>query len=135
MVEYNRVGFDTGVFARLAEGDATTADILSEITTREVPVFVSAVCVFELIKLRHRGVVDAVVGDQMVRGIPEAYTVLWIDALDLIRDAAGISHGNGLSMADALILSSYIKVGCDVVVTTDSDLKRYEGKDCTILQV
>jgi predicted nucleic acid-binding protein len=36
-----------------------------------------------------------------------------------------MAHGNGLSMADAIILTSLIHAGAEVVYTTDRDLARY----------
>ena len=40
---------------------------------------------------------------------------------------ARIAHGMGLPMADALIAASLEHIGCDRLVTADTDVEAYEG--------
>lgn len=45
---------------------------------------------------------------------------------------ARIAHGMGLPMADAWIAASLEHIGCDRLVTADTDVEAYEG-DLTVV--
>lgn len=45
---------------------------------------------------------------------------------------ARIAHGTGLPMAGALIAASLEHIGCDWLVTADTDVEAYEG-DLTVV--
>lgn len=135
MREYDRVGLDTGVFVRLLQGHAQATALVRRLTKRDTPAFVSCLSLYELAKLRHRGVIAPERADALLADIPAAYTVVWLDRAALLHRAAGLSHGNNIPMADALILASCRAVGCAAIYTTDHDLAQYEGEDLDVVMV
>lgn len=46
---------------------------------------------------------------------------------DFLDEAARLSHGNGLSMADAMVLATALRHDADRIYTSDSDLVAYDG--------
>ncbi len=133
--EYDRVGLDTGMFVRLLQGHARATTLFRHLTERETRAFVSCISLYELAKLRHRGVIAPERADALLADIPTAYTVVWLDRTPLMQRAAGLSHGNNIPMADALILASCQAAGCEAMYTTDHDLARYDGKDLDVVVV
>jgi predicted nucleic acid-binding protein len=129
----NNVGLDTGVFERILSGDERVVHLVQRLTEQEHSAFVSCISLYELTKLRHRGVVDHEKADLLLDRIPEAFEVIWLDRPSLLHRAAGVSHGDNIPMADALILSSCLWKGCEVLYTTDADFTRYEGSDIDIV--
>jgi predicted nucleic acid-binding protein len=133
MIDEECVGLDTGVFVRLLQGHPRATGLFRRLVEHEAPAVVSCISLYELVKLRHRGVIAPEPADALLAEIPVAYTVIWLDRMSLIRQAAGLSHGNNIPMADALVLASCRVAGCDTIYTTDHDLERYEGKDLEIV--
>lgn len=133
MIGYNVVGLDTGFFKRLLDGHEQATELFRQITRHELPVFVSCISLYELGKLRHRGVIDHDAADALLNRIPAAFGIVWLDRPALLRRAAGLSHGNDIPMADALILACCLQEGCEVIYTTDPDLTRYDGTDLDVV--
>lgn len=48
-------------------------------------------------------------------------------SVDMIQRAVHLGWGNGLPMADALILQAFLDEGVSRILTTDHDLAAYEG--------
>lgn len=59
--------------------------------------------------------------------LPVLCRVVWLSDSALLRRAAQVAHGNGLAMADAVILVSLMNAGVDTIYTTDSDLEQYRA--------
>lgn len=133
MIEYSAVGLDTGVFDRVLNGHEQAVELFEHLTRQETPGFVSCISIYELTKLRHRGVLDPEKADVLLDRIPAAFTVVWLDRVSLLQRAAGLSHGNNIPMADALILAGFLQADCDVLYTTDADLTRYDGTDIEVI--
>lgn len=133
MIENGVSGLDTGVFERILSGDERAVRIVQRLTEQERSAFVSCISLYELTKLRHRGVVDHEKADVLLDRIPDAFEVIWLDRASLLRRAAGVSHGNDIPMADALILVSCLWKGCEVLYTTDTDFTRYAGSDIEVV--
>lgn len=133
MIGYNVVGLDTGFFKRVVDEHEQAVALFQQVTQHEIPVFVSCISIYELIKLRYKGVVDHDTADALLAQIPSAFEIVWLDRDSLLQRAAGISHGNRIPMADALIIACCLQEACEVIYTTDMDLTRYEGKDIDIV--
>ena len=89
----------------------------------------SIICIYELKKLGLTGMVSKDAAFGVAADIPLLCEVVFLDgtALSLVDQAAHLSHGNGLSMADALILSSVLSRGAERLYTVDSDMAKYRG--------
>ena len=89
----------------------------------------SVICIYELKKLGLTGMVSKDAAFGVAADIPLLCEVVFLDgaAFSLIDHAARLSHGNGLSMADALILSSALSREAERLYTVDSDMARYKG--------
>ncbi len=122
------LGLDTGFFYQCALGVPEALrryDALLQESPAEAAV--STITLFELIRHGYRGAIERRVAEQIVEEIQRAFVVAGVDPPAVVRRAAGLSHGCGLAMADALIAASLESVGCTQFITTDVDFERYEG--------
>lgn len=130
------VGFDTGFFRRLHDGDSRAMGVWADVRASRATGLVSCVTLFELERLGLRGVIPRSVADAFTAAIPVTCTVVWLDATtgaDRLSRAARRGHGIGLAMADALILTSLLDAGAETVYTTDSDFQRHDGPETVVL--
>lgn len=121
------IGLDTGFFVALLEAKKKALDpwkTISESSQKEN--FVSYISLYELQKSARKGAVEYDKAMVLLDAIPNVTTVVWLDT-ELLERAARLSHGNGLSMADAIILQSFLDQGCETIYTTDSDLAKYRA--------
>lgn len=124
------LGLDTGFFRRLYDRDARAAAAWADIRAERAAGVVSCLTLFELERLGLRGVLPRDVADGLVRSLPVTCRVVWLgpeDGADRLHRAVRLAHGNGLAMADAVILTSLLDAGATTVYTTDSDFDRYDG--------
>lgn len=121
------VGLDTGFFVRLLQGREEAWRTWRRIVDGEDAGAVSCLSLYELAKLGLRGALSREAVETLVSELPHVCRVVWIEGPDLLDRAARVSHGAGLSMADALILATLLQAGADEIHTTDADLARYEG--------
>lgn len=118
------VGLDTGFFVRLLEEDPTAAEVWELIRRGEAEAVVSCLTLYEIDRLGLRGTIETGSAETLVRSLPHVCRVLWLDTARL-RRAARVGHGNGLAMADSLILVSLMDGDADPIYTTDSDLAAF----------
>ena len=125
------LGFDTGFFQRLYARDAQATAAWDDVRAERAVGAISCITLFELERLGLRGgVLPRDVADGLVRSLPATCRVVWLgadDGADRLHRAARLAHGNGLAMADAIILASLLDAGATTVYTTDSDFERYDG--------
>lgn len=127
-------GLDTGFFVRLLQQREEAWQVWDGIARGEADGAISCITLYELEKQGLKGAVSRRAAETLAAELPWVCTVVWVDGPELLRDAARVAHGNGLSMADALILASLIEVGVDRVYTTDEDLTRYRaGPDIVLI--
>lgn len=122
-----RTGFDTGFFVLLATGRSDVLEIWQEILDEQRFGVVSALSLYELDRLGLRGTIDTSFVAKTLSTIPQVCEVVWLDELDPIRQAARLSQGHALSLADSLILASLLSAGCEEILTTDKDLVSYRS--------
>ncbi|MCS4047481.1 putative nucleic acid-binding protein [Salinibacter ruber] len=99
------IGLDTGYFFRLAEKTGQSIELLHTAMEEERDVVVCTIAIYELLRHRMRGSLDAAVVD-LVLGNRAAFRWVGTETYEVLRRAAGISHGMGLHMADALIAAA-----------------------------
>ncbi|ABC45026.1 putative nucleic acid-binding protein [Salinibacter ruber] len=121
------IGLDTGYFFRLAEKTGQSIELLHTATEEERDVVVCTIAIYELLRHRMRGSLDAAVVD-LVLGNRAAFRWVGTETYEVLRRAAGISHGMGLHMADALIAAACETRGTETFYTRNvSDFEKYEG--------
>ncbi len=131
-----QIGFDTGFFRRLHDGDSRARGVWADVRASRAVGLVSCVSLFELERLGLRGVIPRDVADGLAAAIPVTCTVVWLDAVtgaNRLSRAARRGHGIGLAMADAIILTSLLDAGAETVYTTDSDFQRHDGPETVVL--
>lgn len=121
------IGLDTGYFFRLAEKIDQSIRLLNTAMEEEREVVICTITIYELLRHRMRGSLDPAVVD-LVLDNRVAFRWVGTDTYDVLRRAAGISHGMGLHMADALIAAACETEGAKTFYTGNvRDFKKYEG--------
>lgn len=123
------LGCDTGFFAWFIAKNPVVRRLMEEAARGEHGLVSSVICIYELKKLGLTGMVSREAAFGVASELPLLCEVVFLDdvASSLIDQAARLSHGNALSMADALILSSVLSRGAERLYTVDSDMARYKG--------
>jgi predicted nucleic acid-binding protein len=109
MHEQMRFGFDTGYFVKYVTGEldqkhrrALQAVALQAVAEGGSTGLSSAIVIYELKKLGLRGVLSKEDADWLARTVGDACEVDRHLPDDVLDEAARLSHGNGLSMADSM---------------------------------
>ena len=123
------IACDTGFFVEFIAENSVVRQLVQDAVLGEHRLVSSVVCIFELKKLGLTGMVSKDAAFGVAADIPLLCDVVFLDdaALPIIDHAARLAHGNGLSMADALILCSALSKGAERLYTVDSDMARYKG--------
>lgn len=124
-----RRGFDTGYFIKYATGELsnTHRQALRDLAGEEGLAVANGRVIYELKKLGYRGVLDMEDAEWLVEIVGDACEVGRMLSNSFLDEAARLSHGNDLSMADAMILATALRHDVDELYTTDHDLLGYEG--------
>lgn len=124
-----RFGFDTGYFVKYAAGPLEDRHrrALQAVGKDAAIGIASAIVIYELKKLGLKGVLDKADAEWLVETVGHACEIDRALTDDYLDEAARLSHGNDLSMADAMILATALRNDADRVYTTDTDLLAYEG--------
>lgn len=123
------IGLDTGFFVQLLDRREQARRVWQSIQHDEVQAAVSCITCYELLKVALRGRLQLDHTEKLIERLPLTCRMAWLDArhASLLQRAARIAHGNGLAMADALILISLMEAGAETLYTTDADMKRYSA--------
>ena len=121
------IGLDTGFFFRLLAGTSHAVEAWAPIVSGERSAAVSCITLYELEKAALRGALRRNQVDVLLDEIPILCHLAWLADASHVHRAARLAHGNGLGMADALILTSLRDANAETVYTTDSDFERYDG--------
>ncbi len=121
------VGLDTGFLYALRDGNSMATELWK--SNNVVPV-TSVIVVYELQRKSLKGELSLKLVDAFV----EAVHVVDIN-IKIAKRAAGLTHGTGLPMADALILASLLEVGCKRIYTKDSHFLLYRKKGIDIVML
>ena len=107
------IGCDTGFFVEFIAKNPVVRQVVQDAVRGEHRLVSSIICIYELKKLGLKDVVSRAAAFGVAADIPFLCEVVFLDAaaLSIIDHAARLAHGNGLSMADALILCSALSRG------------------------
>jgi predicted nucleic acid-binding protein len=124
-----RRGFDTGYFVKYATGELseTHRQALRELAREDGLGVANGLVIYELKKLGYRGVLDVEDANWLVDVVGDACEVDRRLSNPFLDEAARLSHGNDLSMADAMMLASALRHDADERYTTDTDLLAHDG--------
>jgi predicted nucleic acid-binding protein len=124
-----RIAFDTGYFLQLATGtlDPTHRPAFISVADGEAVGFASGIVLYEIRKQGYKGAISPNDAEFLCGTIEDSCQIVWPDTADFMDQTARLSHGNGLSMADAMILQSALSESAQRLYTTDSDLHQYDG--------
>lgn len=124
-----RRGFDTGYFVKYATGELSEPhrQALRELVEEGGVGVANGLVVYELKKLGYRGVLDGEDAEWLVEIVDDACRVDRELSNSFLDEAARLSHGNDLSMADAMMLATALWHDADELYTTDTDLLAYDG--------
>lgn len=121
------IGLDTGYFFRLAEKTDQSVELLRTAMEEQREVVFCALAIYELLRHRMRGSLDPTIVD-LVLDNRAAFRWVGTDTYDVLCRGAGISHGMGIHMADALIAAACETRGAETFYTRNvSDFEKYEG--------
>lgn len=126
------IGIDTGFFIELIKGNKQTAEIWNEILEGEDSV-VSCISLYELKKLALRGSIDDYSVDTLLEAIRNICAIAWLDNAEIFMTVAHLSHGLGLHMSDAFILSGFTRYNVTTVYTVDPHLCLYKKKGVKVI--
>jgi len=129
------IGFDTGFFVALSEENEEAINQWESLKQPGNYGVVSCLTIFELKRLALLGKVEEQVMKAIIKKIPIACRVVWLEDLPLIQQAARVSAGVGLSSIDALILTSLIEERAVKIYTTDRDFEKYNKKGIKIINL
>jgi len=122
-----RYGLDTGFFFRLFSGTERTRAVWTDIVEASAEGVVSSVSAYELQRNALKGLLVREDVEAFLEELPILCVVHDTPSVDMVQRAAHLGWGNGLSMADALILQAFLDEGVSRILTTDHDLAAYKG--------
>ena len=128
------IGLDSGFFVELLKGNQQAERIWNDILEGQGSV-VSCISLFELKRLGLKGLIDINTIDTVNEAIMNICNIAWLDNVNVVNTAANFSHGLGIHMVDALILSGFIKYEVTKIYTTDPHISSYKKKGVKIIML
>lgn len=96
-------GLDTGFFVELLRGESAAVAIWEALIDGNEEATVSCLALLEIERLGMKGAIEG--AEVLLEAIPAVCRLVWIEDLELLSSAAGLSHGLGIPAVDALILA------------------------------
>ena len=128
------IGLDTGFFVELLRKNLQAVEVWEGIVDGDESV-VSCLTLYELKKLSLKGAIDADTFEVLQEAIAGISKVVWLDKVEILRNAAAISHSHGIHGIDSLILASFVSLNPKTILTTDSHIERYKKKGLSIINM
>jgi len=129
------VGFDSGYFVRLLEGNETAVKVWKDLTEGNIDAVVSPLTFFELKRLGLKGEINNESLETLFEAIEGICHIVWLNDTDIFLSGASISHGTGIPAVDSIILVSCLAMNAKKIYTTDSHLKAYKKKSVSIIEM
>jgi predicted nucleic acid-binding protein len=120
--------FDTGYFfALLDQPNDTVQSAWQKLREGTVTGVVAGSVLFELKRHALVGRLPSSEVDTLLTLADAAFQIVWMDSIPRADRAAGLAHGEGLSMADALVLMAALEADAPRLYTGDHDLLALYG--------
>ncbi len=129
------VGFDTGYFLRLLEGNETAVRVWEDLTEGHIEAVVSSLTFFELKRLGLKGQIDNQSLEVLFEAITGICHIHWLNDLEMFTFSAALSYGNGIPAIDSLILAGFLSMEAEKIYTTDSHFEAYKKKTISIIKL
>jgi predicted nucleic acid-binding protein len=129
------VGFDTGYFVRLLEGNETAVKVWKDLTGGNIDAVVSPLTFFELKRLGLKGEINNTSLETLFEAIEGICHIVWLKDTGIFTSSANISHGTGIPAVDSIILASCLAMNAKKIYTTDSHFKAYKKKSISIIEL
>ncbi len=129
------LGLDTGYFVALIEGRREPTQVWERLIEGGDEATCSALSMYELERLALRGVIDRDAVHLLRHSIPAIVRVRWVDEVDLLSEAAGLTQGLGLAAMDSLILACLLAEDATTIYTTDTDFERLQRRDVRVINL
>jgi predicted nucleic acid-binding protein len=128
-----KIGADTGFLIALIQDHPKALDYWRQILRGDSFLVLSVLSANELLTYCYRkGSGD--LAKQIIDRLKSLTTVsIEPVTLEMAEKGAGFRHGLGMSTADAIILATFVLIGCDLILTKDNDFQR--AKEQGILPV
>jgi predicted nucleic acid-binding protein len=123
-----RYALDTGYFfGLLDQPSATVRSAWGELRDGPATGVVAGSVLFELKRHALVGRLPSSEIDTLITLADTAFQVVWMDSVPRAERAAGLTHGDGLSTADALVLMAALEADASRLYTGDHDLLTLDG--------
>lgn len=123
-----RYAFDTSYFFQLIdEPDDVVRSAWDDLREETAVGVVAGVVLFELNRHALVGRLSASTVDSLVTMAEDAFRVVWMNSVARTDRAARLAYGEGLSMADALVLMAALETEATRLYTGDRDLASLDG--------
>lgn len=129
------VGFDTGYFIRLLEGNKTAVKVWKDLAEGNIDAVVSPLTFFELKRLGLKGDIDNKSLETLFEAIEGICHIVWLNDIHIPAFAASISHENGIPAVDSIILAGCLTMNTGQIYTTDSHFEAYQNKSISIIKM
>lgn len=129
------VGFDTGYFVRLLEGNETAVNVWEDLTEGNIDAVVSPLTFFELKRLGLKGEIDNKSLETLFEAIEGICHIVWLNGIDIFTYSASLSHGTGIPAVDSIILAGCLSMDVEKIYTTDSHFEAYKKKSVSIIKI
>lgn len=123
-----RYGLDTGFFFRLFDDAERARSVWTAIVEDTAEGVVSTVSAYELQRNALKGLLVRDDVEAFLDELPLLCTVHDTLSIETGQRAAHLGWGNGVPMADALILQAFLDEHVTHILTTDHDFTAYEGE-------
>lgn len=123
-----KIGADTYFLILLSKEDSHAKELFREIASGKHELYISSLCIAELASVLYRkGQPDLIEKLKMQLVAFPSVNIIPVD-LDIASEAAKKKHSLGLSMSDAIIITTALEKSCDVFIAEDSDFETAKGQ-------
>ena len=126
------IGLDTGFFVELLRNNQKAIKVWEGIIDGDDSA-VSCLTLYELEKLSLKGVMARDANDTLLEAIMAICKVVWLDQVEILKDAAHVSQSLGIHAMDSIILASLASSNSKTIYTTDAHFEKYKKKGIGII--
>ncbi len=119
----SKIGLDTGFLIKLYAREPKVIELWQEIVNQQYSLAINILSIFEFLKVSLRANKAYSTSIEFLDKIKQAAEILDITD-NLCCMASKLSALYSLTNMEALILTSFLKAGCELILTTNKDFQR-----------